>query len=289
MKGRTNYGGVWREFKKDKRRKRINTADAGRSSFCDKAGSIQMGGGSRYPDLMTAKKIAQFLEISLDELVSDRDVVLYVEKNAILESFLSKGIQTAIISCAFLCYFISSIWNMNEWGNLFRANSPLEILLGLVDPMKELVLTIVLAYGVWASIRDSLNPRLAAYLCMCFFGAAFATTVISAVHSSQVHIGYSRYDVVLLAFLNLATGYITVRYFYNSRLKSPIPVYAAAGIYGALSIVFFVLGVRATRNETYSLYYFTQGIVGCLSGVLLLALVCYLAHELYWKRKRAAV
>lgn len=246
-------------------------------------------GGSRYPDLMTAKKIAQFLEISLDELASDRDVVLYVEKNAILESFLSKGIQTAIISCAFLCYFISSIWNMNEWGNLFRANSPLEILLGLVDPMKELVLTVVLAYGVWASIRDSLNPRLAAYLCMCFFGAAFATTVISAVHSSQIHVGYSRYDVVLLAVINLATGYITVRYFYNSRLKSPIPVYAAAGIYGALSIVFFVLGVRATRNETYSLYYFTQGIVGCLSGVLLLALVCYLAHELYWKRKRAAV
>lgn len=246
-------------------------------------------GGSRYPDLMTAKKIAQFLEISLDELVSDRDVVLYVEKNAILESFLSKGIQTAIISCAFLCYFISSIWNMNEWGNLFSANSPLEILLGLVDPMKELVLTVVLAYGVWASIRDSLNPRLAAYLCMCFFGAAFATTVISAVHSSQVHVGYSRYDVVLLAVLNLAAGNITVRYFYNSRLKSPIPVYAAAGIYGALSIVFFVLGVRATRNETYALYYFTQGIVGCLSGVLLLALVCYLAHELYWKRKRAAV
>lgn len=246
-------------------------------------------GGSRYPDLMTAKKIAQYLDSSLDELVSDRDVVLYAEKNAILESFIPKGIQTAIISCAFLCYFISSIWNMNELGNLFSANSLLEILLGLVDPMKELALTVVLAYGVWASIRDSLNPRLAAYLCMCFFGAAFATAVISAVYSSQVHVGYNRYDVVLLAFINLTAGYVTVRYFYNSRLRSPVSVYAAAGIYGALSIVFFVLGVRATRNETYSLYYFTQGIVGCLSGVLLLALVCYLAHELYWKRKRAVV
>ena len=28
-------------------------------------------GGSRYPDLMTAKKMAQFLEVSLDELVYD--------------------------------------------------------------------------------------------------------------------------------------------------------------------------------------------------------------------------
>ena len=43
-------------------------------------------GGSRYPDLMTAKKMSQFLEVSLDELLSDDDLKSYVEKNAILDS-----------------------------------------------------------------------------------------------------------------------------------------------------------------------------------------------------------
>lgn len=245
-------------------------------------------GGSRYPDLMTAKKIAQFLDISLDEMVSDRDVVLYAEKNAILESFIPKGIQTAIISCAFLCYFISSIWSINELGNIFSINSPLEMLLGMIGPLKEFALMIVLAYGAWASIRDSLNPRIASYICMCFFGAAFVTSVISAAYLSQINIGYNKYNMTVLAAINLAACYVMVRYFHNSRLRSPVPVYAVAGIYGVVSIIFFVLEVKATRHETYSLYYFTQGVVGCLSGVLLLTLVCYLAYELYRKRKRAA-
>ena len=33
-------------------------------------------GGSRYPDLMTAKKMAQYLEVSLDDLLSDDDMKL---------------------------------------------------------------------------------------------------------------------------------------------------------------------------------------------------------------------
>ena len=55
-------------------------------------------GGSRYPDLMTAKKMAQFLEVSLDELLTDDDMRLYAEKNAIIENPIAKRGQLILSS-----------------------------------------------------------------------------------------------------------------------------------------------------------------------------------------------
>lgn len=241
-------------------------------------------GGSRYPDLMTAKKLAQVLEVSLDELVSDKDMVFYVEKNPILESPVSKGIQTAIVSCAFICCLITSIWGINEVGNILILNSPAEILMGLVEPLKQLILTVILGYAVLMSVRDDLNPRIATYIGICFFGAAFLTVVFSViVRYNEIN----RYHMFLLGLVNLAVCYFIVKYFRDNRMRSPIAVYMVSGIYGTVSIVSFALEVKAVMQERYSLYYFYQGVVWCLSGVLLLGLFCYLAHELYLKRKRA--
>ena len=53
-------------------------------------------GGSRYPDLMTAKKMAQYFEISLDELLSDDDMKLYAEKN--VSFWLTEHMQVSAIN-----------------------------------------------------------------------------------------------------------------------------------------------------------------------------------------------
>ena len=66
-------------------------------------------GGSRYPDLMTAKKMAQFLEVTLDELLTDDDMQLYVERNAILDNTFSKKIQIMLMSLAFMSAIILSV------------------------------------------------------------------------------------------------------------------------------------------------------------------------------------
>ena len=62
---------------------------------------------------MTDKKMSQFLGVSLDELLSDNDMKLYVEKNAILDSSLSKRAQIVLISLSFMCSFISIIYLCN--------------------------------------------------------------------------------------------------------------------------------------------------------------------------------
>lgn len=61
-------------------------------------------GGSRYPDIMTAKKISQYLEVSLDDLLSDDDMKLYAEKSEILDTPVSKRIQIVLMALAFMTY-----------------------------------------------------------------------------------------------------------------------------------------------------------------------------------------
>lgn len=66
-------------------------------------------GGSRYPDLMTAKKMAQFLEVSLDDLLTDDDMKLYAEKNAIIENPTAKRGQLILLSLAFMSTLLTCI------------------------------------------------------------------------------------------------------------------------------------------------------------------------------------
>ena len=72
-------------------------------------------GGSRYPDLMTAKKMAQFLEVSLDELLTDDDMKLYAEKNAIIENPTAKRGQLILLALAFMSMLFLSIIQLTNF------------------------------------------------------------------------------------------------------------------------------------------------------------------------------
>ena len=59
-------------------------------------------GGTRYPDLMTAKKLAEALGSTMDALLSGEDMRQYAQKAPVLESSAAKGAQTAAL-LATLC------------------------------------------------------------------------------------------------------------------------------------------------------------------------------------------
>ena len=116
-------------------------------------------GGSRYPDLMTAKKMSQFLEVSLDELLSDDDLKSYVEKNAILDSVVSKRVQIVLISLAFMSSLVVSILYL---CNYFVQDTL--IIEADIELVKSILLTIILGYGTCAAIYDKINPRIALFI-----------------------------------------------------------------------------------------------------------------------------
>ena len=96
---------------------------------------------------MTAKKMAQFLEVSLDDLLTDDDMKLYVQKSAILESPVSKRLQTIILTLAFMCSLVVSITYLSDYfiqdDGLLRTYS---------ETYKSVFLTAVLGFGVYAAL-----------------------------------------------------------------------------------------------------------------------------------------
>ena len=52
--------------------------------------------GDRYPDLLTTKKISQILEVSLDDLLSGKEMTKLVERNPVIENKLANSIMIAL-------------------------------------------------------------------------------------------------------------------------------------------------------------------------------------------------
>ncbi|MFQ7000808.1 MAG: helix-turn-helix domain-containing protein, partial [Clostridium sp.] len=64
--------------------------------------------GDRYPDLLTTKKISQILEVSLDDLLSGKEMKKVVERNPVIENKAANNIMIALY--AFIVFsFVATI------------------------------------------------------------------------------------------------------------------------------------------------------------------------------------
>lgn len=237
-------------------------------------------GGSRYPDLMTAKKMSQFLEVSLDELLSDDDLKSYVEKNAILDSVVSKRVQIVLISLAFMSSLVVSILYL---CNYFVQDTL--IIEADIELVKSILLTIILGYGTCAAIYDKINPRIALFISALFFGTAIVTGITSIFLYERV---ITRFALLGTVALNTFVLVICIRFFGSKKIISPNLLYIIAGLYGLSEIAFlsirFILGFPSEILRVVFIY----SIFPSIEGVLLITLLIFMAYVLDKKRKLAA-
>lgn len=236
-------------------------------------------GGSRYPDLMTAKKIAQYLEVSLDELVADDDMKAYVEKNAILDDSVSKRIQIVLLSLSFMCSVVCSVIYLCLYfvhGTYVIESS---------ETVKSILLAIVLGYAIYGAMLDKINPAFARIISALYFGTAIITGVVSVFPGLEM--GMSAGYLVGATVINVIFLIICVRFFDAKKNVSPIPIYIGAGIYGLLGIVNGFMGFMAEMPVEIYRDTVIIGILGLTKNLLILAVLVYMAYTLNRKRKLA--
>ncbi|MBE5878055.1 MAG: helix-turn-helix transcriptional regulator [Lachnospiraceae bacterium] len=236
-------------------------------------------GGSRYPDIMTAKKISQYLEVSLDDLLSDDDMKLYVEKSEILDTPISKRVQIVLMTLAFMCAMFHSIFYLcNTFIHGLLMYSSHEITL------KSVLLTLILGYGVYAAIRDKLNPKLTAVFYTYYLAANLVVTIMGMISSYgtfslQSYIGAILYDIVFVV--------IGIRFYCGDRVKSPIPLYIMIGIDTLCSIISFMMNISGAPFEIFRDIFVLQ-ILGFMQEIFFFVLVVFMTYTLDKKRRRAA-
>ncbi len=138
--------------------------------------------GARYPDLLTAKRISEELEISLDELVSGEKYVRDIEKEPVITASVPLLVQTALYAAAcipflLMCFFIviSVIPRSAEFG--------------LADEVKNIWTAEIVAYnfvylvmmgiGLYYSVCNELSPRRIGWiLSICLWMKAILSSVV---------------------------------------------------------------------------------------------------------------
>lgn len=248
-------------------------------------------GGSRYPDLMTAKKMAQYLGISLDELLSDEDMQLYVQKNAIMESSGAKKVQTFLCSVAFMSILtVTILWLCNYF--LVSEYHTGDVLITI---MYNGIRTLLLGYATYGALTDKLNAKVVSVLLLFTFGCSVLISVwgtICVVMNEQVPYPtiYILRDLGLNLFVLVALV-ILLRFFNSNKKPSPIPVYVVVGInitYVIGSYLHGLVNIVEMKNVFPVFNEWTiVNLFGTLHNVMFFILIGIMAYVLNNKRKLA--
>ena len=234
-------------------------------------------GGSRYPDLMTAKKLAEALDSTMDALLSQEDMKQYAQKAPVLESTVGKGAQTAALAFGFADYLVRFLWLvMGLQGVSGWSASPV----GVVQLLKAALMAALFGYGTLMSIWDRLTPKVAAAIAAVLFGSTALADALSMA---------PRFGNIMIILLKALAGGCVVWFFLRDHPVRPWTVYAICAGCCAL-----FLGSATYRINA------GVGLEGQMGGLLIvntlvtasahLATLCLLyvmARTLYRKRRQA--
>lgn len=118
--------------------------------------------GDRYPDLVTTKRIARILGLSIDSLLSDEDMPEVVEKSPVIESKVANNVTIALFMSIVLLRFIEHMQYLMEW---YGIQGPKRFDYGTFDFGSVFGYTIealyiaIFSYGLYCAIKDIQTPK----------------------------------------------------------------------------------------------------------------------------------
>lgn len=189
--------------------------------------------GARYPDLLTAKKLSEVLEVSLDELLSGEEMKKCVEKNPIVESPVIGRVQSALYAFAGVAYLFMSIFTIRFLApELAGANTEV-IGYGTAYILGYVLITILLFCGLAFSIRGKLTPKKTGVIAAAYFGMQILPNICGIIQAPRI------WPTVFQSIIYLICIAVIVGYYFQARRFSPIPVYCVAAFGLIRSVVMY--------------------------------------------------
>lgn len=235
-------------------------------------------GGTRYPDLMTAKKLAEALGSTMDALLSGEDMKQHTQKAPVLESPVAKGAQTAALAFGFAGCLVRLLWFPT---NLQDVTGWLESPVGVIQVLKAALLAALFGYGTLMSIRDRLTPKVAAAIAAVWFGSAALADALSM--TPRV------WNIAIILLKALAGGCV-IGFFLREHASRPWTVYAICAVGGVLSLVnaAYRIHVGFDHADEMGGLLTVNALVTASAQLATLCLLCVMARTLYRKRRQAA-
>ena len=248
--------------------------------------------GSRFPDLLTAKRTAEILEVSLDELLSGEKSQKFLEGNPIITSSKASTIQAWLYGLSGTCYIVFSVL----WITAFIFDSgqyDLEILpMVIVKSFHDFSMAFLMISGFLLSVKEKATPGNTAILPVLY--SIFK--ILKIITTNYFHFDDYNIDVeaIIAALIRISFYMINVIAVINYFLKDIKKYrYFIYGLYGLITFErIFVFAQELLweiiQFETISMDNFIMDILSLLGNLIFCGLIIYQTYALHKKRCLAA-
>ncbi|MBO4457802.1 MAG: helix-turn-helix transcriptional regulator [Butyrivibrio sp.] len=224
--------------------------------------------GERYPDLMTTKRISEILDVSLDDLLSGKDISLEAERNPVVENKLAHNIVIALHAFVIFACLIVVVYNIINYFVIYIHGYGYETPLaggqaqirghvstimmnantGQIMPIIKIIMQImVFSFGLDQAIKGKLSPKMTGGIIVLYL--AFATLIdtaqsITAWITQKVGTGFALLDLSS-ALIPTAVGTVFAFLFFirgSKKIIAPITI-------------ILVLVLKAALNLDYTLFW----------------------------------
>ncbi len=235
--------------------------------------------GARYPDLLTTKKIAQILDVTIDELVSGEELQKNIEKESVLAEPVPNLIQTLLYAFAAVIYFIMCLFAIKSLipNEALKGTPAGEItIIGITAVIQRILCFAAVTAGLVFSVLNKLTPKKAGIIMSSFYGFRALEFIITYIDMQIKQNGYMPWTGWIDGFLIYVISFACIMlYFYNGKWKVPsILIYGIA----ALSFMEILYAIKiGFRNMTdLSFVVRTVSYLGRLGLVVLLVYQTYI-------------
>ncbi|MBQ8857068.1 MAG: helix-turn-helix transcriptional regulator [Lachnospiraceae bacterium] len=244
--------------------------------------------GARYPDLLTTKKIATILGVTIDELVSGEKLKENIEKEPVLADKKENIIQVILYTCTAISYFIMLVTSIFAYFDTYVQYSVSGFtILGFSTDLERIITLGIGILGVILSAQNKLNAKLTGTIMsvpyICSFMNFFAFLIYFHGKSGELTKGS------WLTGLILPLAFAVYIFLYFNQRERRLPCFLIYGIcVHSIVIDIHFMVQQMLSIYRYSLgepgYIFLAGIVGKLGEISMVALLGYQAYK--WNQKR---
>lgn len=241
--------------------------------------------GARYPDLLTAKKVATILEITLDELLSGEELRENVEKEPVLARPVENIAQTVLYAVAVIVYFLLCLFSIYSYlrPNEALANTPAGqiTLVTISADLIRIVHLVATAVGFYLSVRNKLNARITGAIMCVPYAMASISFLFTFIDMQIKNNGYMGVDVWITDFVvPLAFAVCIVLYFGQKERRLPLIMIWGISLL-TCGYLAYVYKIRFMRFTDLGFVVTTVHMVGKMGMAALLAYQAYV-----WEKKR---
>lgn len=202
--------------------------------------------GARYPDLLTAKKISQILDVSIDDLLSDEELRENIEKEPLLARPVENIAQTCFYTVVAVAYMLLSVFSL--YSVLAPGKAPGHTPVGQLNSneamaiLERVLLFAVLLAGLVLSAKNKLGARMTGcIMCLPYVIAAVGFLVTCLNMQVKQNGSMNQTGWITDFMIPLAMAIYVLLYFQLEDRRLP---YAVIGIICVLSIGYIVLVLR---------------------------------------------